>query len=174
METSQLTCMIDCDPVLTKRVIGVFPADRLPLELPKTPFGFIANTDIHSKHGQHWCGFFCDGFGHVDFLDTYGRTPGQNSSYFQHWLRIKASKVHTNRIQLQSDHSNVCGLYCILFLRQRLLGYTYQTFLNMFDVSAVDCNDTFIADTMFNAYPLCLVNEWNNHNQICASLLPCL
>lgn len=60
MDTSHLKCMIECDHVLNRRVIDVFAADRLPRELPQTPFGFIANTDIHNKPGRLWCAFFSD------------------------------------------------------------------------------------------------------------------
>ena len=88
METSELNCMIQCDPVLNGQVIGVFAADQLPNKLPQTPFGFIANTDMHSKPGRHWCGFFSHAPGHYDFFDTYGKTPAQNSLFFRQWLEI--------------------------------------------------------------------------------------
>lgn len=68
MNTSQLKCIIQCDPVLERRVIGVFAADRLPSALPQTPFGFIVNTDIHSKPGVHWCAVFSDASGRFDFV----------------------------------------------------------------------------------------------------------
>jgi hypothetical protein len=55
---------------------------RLPRELPQTPFGFIANTDIHTKFGQHWVAFFSEVPGKFDFFDSYGRTPRENSAYF--------------------------------------------------------------------------------------------
>ena len=42
-------------------------------------YGFIANTDIHSRVGQHWCAFYGDGDGHVEFFDSYGRSPNSNS-----------------------------------------------------------------------------------------------
>lgn len=57
MDTSQLQCLIECDPVLRNRIIGTYAADILPRELPQPPFGFIANTDIHTKQGQHWLAF---------------------------------------------------------------------------------------------------------------------
>ena len=173
MDTSQLKCMIQCDVVLNGAVTGVFAADRLPTELPPTPFGFIANTDIHSKPGKHWCAFFCNFRGHVDFFDSYGRTPGQNSHHFRRWLEINANSVQTNRIQIQSDSSTLCGLYCILFLRQRLVGYTYQDFVNIFSASDLHFNDSFTADIMLNAYYECVGNELA-YNQTCSALMTCV
>ena len=77
MDTTQLQCMIKCDAILNQRVIGEFAADRLPSELPHVPCGFIENTDIQNKPEQHWCAFYSDIRGHVDFFDIYGRTPTQ-------------------------------------------------------------------------------------------------
>lgn len=172
MDTSQLQCMIKCDPVLHRRVNGVFAADKLPSELPQTPFGFIVNTDIHTKPGQHWCAFFSDVRGRVDFFDTYGRTPNQNSHYFQRWLKTNASSIQTNHIQIQSDNSTLCGLYCILFLRVRFSGYTYQQFLNVFNDSALDANDNYVADTALSAYTQCFSYAYDS-NQMFTSLTKC-
>jgi len=170
MESSQLQCMIECDPVLYGSIIGVYPADRLPLKLPSTPFGFIANTDPHNAHGQHWCAFYCDTPGYVDFFDSYGREPSRNSEHFQSWLNKKAKTIRINRIQLQSETSSVCGLYCVLFLRERLLGHSYQDFINKFDSMALNSNDEYIASTMLNAYPICFA-KYENNNQTCSSLV---
>lgn len=130
MNTSQLKCMIECDSVLNGRVIGVYAADRLPTKLPQSPFGFIANTDIYSKPGRHWCVFYSHENGHFDFFDSYGKNPSQNSHFFQRWLENKANSVRTNHRVITQP---LCGMYCILFLRQRLAGFTYQDFLNTFN-----------------------------------------
>jgi hypothetical protein len=166
MNTSQLECIIDCDPVLNGRIIGVFAADKLPRQLPRTPYGFIANTHIHTKPGQHWCAFFSDAKGRVEFFDTYGRTPNRNSHYFQQWIEMKAYSLQLNHVQIQGDHSLLCGLYCILFLHQRLLGYTFQDIINGFDVYALDSNDKYVADTMLHAYSHCIGND--HYNQTCS------
>lgn len=173
MDTSQLQCMIECDPILNDRIIGVFSADRLPSKLPQTPFGFIANTDIHSKPGRHWCAFFSDSRGHFDFFDSYGRTSTQNSYHFRRWLKQNATTLRSNHKQIQSNNSKVCGLYCILFLRQRLMEYTYQGFLNSFDDISLDTNDRYIADLMTKTYSQCLGIE-NNSNQICTTFNHCI
>lgn len=172
MNTSQLRCMIDCDDVLKGTIIGVFAADRLPTELPLTPFGFIANTDIHSKPGKHWCAFYGQLGRRIDFFDTYAREPCRNSPYFRRWLDAHAMTVQTNRVQIQSDTSTLCGLYCVLFLHQRLVGYTYQDFVNMFSASDLSTNDSFIAETMLNAFSQCVGNELGP-DQTCSSLQKC-
>ena len=172
MDTSQLECMIDCDVILKDSVIGVFAADRLPRGLPRGAFGFIANTDIHTKPGKHWCAFYSDNGRDVDFFDSYGRGPNQNSPRFGRWVERNSTNVRINHVQIQSDSSALCGLYCILFLHQRLLGYTYQEFMNIFSASDFNANDSFIAETMFNAYSECIRNELV-YNQTCGCLVTC-
>ena len=164
MNTSQLECIIECDASLNGSVIDVFAADKLPTELTSTPFGFISKTDIHTKPGQHWCAFFSCFARHLDFFYSYGRTPSVNSHYFRRWLEINANSVQINHVQ--SNSSTLCGLYCILFLHQRLVGYTYQDFLNSFDAYALNSNDNFVADMMLKAYSQCVGNG-QDHNQIC-------
>ena len=165
--------MIECDYALKGTIIGVFAADRLPTRLPSAPFGFIANTDIHSKPGQHWCAFFCNCKGHVDFFDTYARTPAQNSQHFQQWLDTNANTVQINRAQIQSDSSSLCGLYCILFLHERLMGYSFQDFINIFSSSNLNVNDNFVAETMLSAYSEC-VGQGLYKNQTCGPLMECM
>ena len=165
--------MINCDPILYGRVIGVFAADRLPLSTPSYPHGYIANTDVSSKPGQHWCAFYDDGKGHIDFFDSYGQPPAKNSVWFTRWLHRRAKTLKINDVQLQSDSSSICGLYCILFLHQRLLGYTLEEIVSVFDDVNLASNDLYVYDLMSNAYSNCVHNE-HAYNQSCTSILKCI
>jgi hypothetical protein len=160
--------MIDCDPVLNERIIGVFAADKLPRDIPSTPFGFIANTDIHAKPGRHWCAFFSDAPGHYEFFDSYGRGPKQNSEYFSQWLEKRSKTLRSNVQQIQSSSSNVCGLMCVLYLRTRLEGYAMTEFINYFDFCNLDANDSFVYNVTSTAYSQC-VSEDTPFNQTCGS-----
>lgn len=172
METTQLQCMIECDPVLQHRVLDVYAADMLPIKTPSPPYGFIVNTDVHSKQGQHWCAFYCETKGHFDFFDSYGRRPAKNSPFFQQWLQEHATVVHTNDIQIQSDTSTVCGLYCIMFLRMRCIGYSYREFMNYFDVSTPEVNDLFVSEVVCNSYSHCV--QTDGCKQRCLPLHVCV
>lgn len=157
MNGAQLECMIACDPVLRSGVTGVNAADRLPKRVPKQPYGFIANTQGHVLPGEHWCAFYDDGRDHVLFFDSYGRIPRQNSVYFYQWLRGKSVKMNT--IQIQSDESSVCGLYCILFLRHILCGETLEQFVNSFDPSNTEINDSYVTVAVSRSYSECLSHD---------------
>lgn len=166
MNTSQLECMIECDPMLRDNVVGVYGADQLPRNRFRKAYGFIANTQPYPLPG-HWCAFYDDGLGHVLFFDSYGRLPRHNSVYFERWIRRKAKTVQMNRVQIQSDDSTVCGLYCIMFLRHILNGDTLDDFIQSFDSNNTRVNDSYIYRVVTQAYSCCF-NK--NNGQMCISL----
>ena len=172
MNTSQLQCMIDCDPLLNKRVVGVYAADQLPTRVVKHPYGFIANTQGHQLPGEHWCAFYDDGQGHILFFDSYGRLPSENSVFFQRWLNTRAKSVRINRTQIQSDDSTVCGLYCIIFLRKVLTGHTLEQFVHLFDSNNTSANDSYVTRIISRAYSECMTRENGQHcRTLCKTFL---
>ena len=84
MNTSQLQCIISCDPVLREQTLGVFAADQLPDILPRRSCGFIANTDVSSQPGQHWLAFFINDDS-VECFDSYGQDPSVYNSLLTFW-----------------------------------------------------------------------------------------
>jgi hypothetical protein len=167
MNTSQLQCCIDCDPLLAKHVIGVFAADRLPRSLTRYPCGFIANTDNYSQPGTHWCVFYFTAPGVVEFFDTYGQRPGSYNRHFVDYIS-RFTKVTFNERQLQSDVSNVCGLYCLFYLLHRLRGKSFRAIVNIFASNTYE-NDAFVYQFMMSSFPHC-VSENCVHNQSCKPL----
>lgn len=169
MNTSQLRCIISCDPVLRERVLGVFAADQLPTVLPYSPCGFIVNTDVSSQPGTHWLAFFVrDNI--VECFDSYGQHLGVYNALFSPWMQRLARSVRVNRTRLQSDTSNVCGLYCVYFLRQRLLGHSMRHIVQRFSVTDLEANDRYILDMLAGIYSHCVQNDCV-YNQTCKPLL---
>ena len=166
MNTSQLQCIISCDDVLRERVLGVFAADRLPKTIPTLPCGFIANTDISSKPGQHWLAFFIRDNNVVECFDSYGQNPGVYNGLFTSWIHGHAKTVLVNGQHLQSNYSNVCGLYAVYFLRHRLLGEGMNQILNTFNITDMEANDSYILNLFSRVYPYCIQNEFV-YNQKC-------
>ena len=126
MNTSQLLCVVSCDPILSKNIIGVFAADTLPRRIESG--GFIANTDESQNPGKHWCAFYFDGNGRAEFFDSYGRPPLYYNKYFSTCLQIY------NKDKLQNDFSRVCAQFSLYFLIHRLRG------LSMLRVSELGFN----------------------------------
>ena len=171
MNTSQLWCCIACDPQLQQRILGVFPADRLPKTITTFPCGFIANTDIHTAKGRHWCAFyFSSTQREAEFFDSYGKNPMYNSGHFAKWLDERVSYVTRSRKQIQSNYSKVCGLYCLFYLQQRLAGRSMQEIVKAFSADCLSANDEFIHRYMSATFSHCGVNECG-HNQTCKPLI---
>ena len=121
MDTSQLECCIKCDLLLRQHVLGVFAADQLSQVVVSTyPCGFIVNTNVQSQRGKHWCAFYVNESGETEFFDSYGYPPKEYSHFFTLWMEENSKHQTFNTVQIQSEYSSVCGLYCLFFLRQRL------------------------------------------------------
>ena len=171
MNTSQLECCIKCDEVLSAHVVGVYASDTLPIHGTNQSYGLIVNTDKSTSPGRHWCAIYNDGHGHIEFFDSYGRSPGYNSVYISRWINQRAKTLEFNRKKLQSDHSTVCGLYCILYLHQRLNGTLMNEFLASLSATP-DVNDEYVESIVTFAFPECVSNDFV-FNQTCIPLTPC-
>ena len=167
MNTSQLQCCIECDDILRGRIIGVFAADQLPVTLSVYPSGFIANTDDHSRPGHHWIAFFQPRPGLIECFDSYGHTPDHYGPWFTQWLqRQSKTTIVWNSKQVQSDTSRTCGLYCLYFLRERLMGFSMDTIVRRFSSFDARENDRWIHGMFERVYPHCIKNECV-YNQVC-------
>ena len=125
----------------------------------------IVNTDIDSKIGVHWLSIYDDGNGNMEAMDSFWRSPRENSVYISNWINRRAKTALFNNVQIQSNESNVCGLYCLLFLRKKILMDTLQSFIEVFDTINTDNNDAYIIDIMSAAFPQCLQSD-SNYGQL--------
>ena len=163
MNTSQIQCCIDCSSTLKKSTLGVFAADQLPVNL-NFPCGFICNTDEYSKEGMHWCSFYFPNSTTVEYFDSHGKPINYFNDYFPLYVSTFPSII-SNSKQLQSLHSNVCGMYCLYFLLHRLNGVSYHNFVNMFS-NVYEYNDSFVYNNVSNVFVECIQNTCVN-NQTC-------
>lgn len=102
---------------------GVFASDRIPkLKLMGRPQALVLNLDPQHLPGSHWVAaviFRNKQQKYLQFFDSYGLKPPLKSVP-RDWL------VFHNPWRFQSAKSTVCGHYCIYFVRQRLLGESFQ------------------------------------------------
>lgn len=170
MNTSQLQCCIKCDYTMRNKV-QVVAADQLPDTLTSLPCGFIANTDIATKAGSHWCAFYFDPVGNGEFFDSYGKAPQFYNihflNFFNHHAR-KGKKVNNKRIQ--GDFSSVCGLYSLLYLKRRLNNVPMNEIIKPFSQTAFTQNDQYIYMYISQSFPNCIKNDCV-FNQTCKPLL---
>lgn len=170
MNTSELQCCIACDSVL-RGLVNVYASDYLPYTLNRLPYGIIVNTDVHYKPGTHWCAIFFDGKGNTEFFDSYGHPPDHYGYFITHFLKQNCKKpLIVNRKRLQSNFSNVYGMYCLFYLHQRFQGLSMKDIFNSFSPIHFSLNDMYIYNISLRVYPYCINNQCIP-NQTCKPLL---
>lgn len=128
--------------VIDTHTVGVFPADQIPRVWTK-PTAFVLNTDDHTKPGMHWVAVHVDKLGNAMYFDSYGIPP----FIPEHFNRLRKNCKHFrwNAVQLQSESSDTCGQFCLMFLDYMSSGLGIQTFLNNFS-DDLKKNDTIARD----------------------------
>ena len=120
--------------------VGVFPADQIPRVWTK-PTAFVVNTDDHTRPGMHWVAVYvnksCDGL----YFDSF-EIPPVIPDHIKR-LRKNCKSFRWNTVQLQSDTSDVCGQYCIMFLSYMCKGLGFEKFLDNFSKN-LEKNDDIV------------------------------
>jgi hypothetical protein len=124
---------------------GVYAIDELPQKRFHRPCSFIVNTDDSSKPGQHWFGIFLPKFGSIEYFDSFGVKPINEE--ILNFFKMNGNKWIYNNIHIQSDSSETCGKFCVLFLCYRSRGMSFKNFLNLFSPE-LEYNEIFV-DELF-------------------------
>lgn len=152
MDTSQIMCILNSDPILSKTAEGVFPADKLPKYINYG--GFIANSDVSYKPGKHWCAFYFDGRGYAEFFDSYGKPPQYYNSHFVSCLQDNSIVQTYNAIKLQNNDSNVCAQFSLFFLIHRVRGMSLKDIVET--LQRIDRTDQYVYDYVSRTFPYCI------------------
>ena len=101
--------------------LGAYPFDLLPPKPRTIDFSLVINTDKSTLPGDHWLVLLRKD-STVYFIDSYGRN--YNDSTFEKGFTdsiknyVGDEKIHHNKMWLQRLTSNVCGVYCVYFIRE--------------------------------------------------------
>lgn len=94
------------------------------------PTAFIFNTDKASRSGSHWVAIHVDSSGLGVYFDSFGLPPYIPDHINR--LRKNCKQFRWNVKQLQSETSDVCGQFCVMFLYYMTNGLTLEAFLDNF------------------------------------------
>ena len=111
-----------------KKFKGTFPKDQLPKIKEKT-FAIIINTDSSDKPGEHWVAIYSDDE-ITEYFDSFGLPPLHQEII--KYLDSTSNQWHYNSLTIQSVTSTTCGLFCVLYIKLRLRGYTYSDIIALF------------------------------------------
>ena len=124
--------------------VGVFPFDLLP-EKPSGNFSLVVNTDNSTQPGDHWLVLSRKG-SKIYFIDSYGRNYNDLmfDADFVNSMRnfIGDEQVRYNQRWLQRLTSNVCGVYCIYFVKE-LTKHSLNYCLSVFNENLAK-NDQYV------------------------------
>ena len=138
MDGKEIQSLINKDAALKIQFLGAFAADKLPTYMPVGK-GLIVNCCKRKLPGHHWLALYQSSVEKVEFFDSYGRKP------CFYGLKIKTAKlIQSNDVQLQNIFSNVCGLYCVLYLFHRVRGNSMSKMVNMFSRHNTVLNDSLV------------------------------
>ena len=108
----------------TRNFIGVYAQDEIKnLSISKFPSYLIINLDSRFSKGSHWLavGIFRD---HIEIFDSLGFNifawPKIPCHLLNFLLKFSVGRNVIVSKRLQSDESNMCGLYCIFFILAKI------------------------------------------------------
>lgn len=94
---------------------------------------YIVNLDDSNGGGTHWTALYYDGLINI-YMDSFGMRPPKNIE------SLLTPRFMFNKEHIQNIQSNLCGYYCILFIKM-LNGSVnkinrFNEFVNMFYIPA--------------------------------------
>ena len=155
-------------PATTK---NVYAADELPLKV-NLPAALIVNTDCSYNEGRHWLAVHINSHEQAEYFDSFGIPPSNPN--FILFMQRNSKMWSYNNVTLQSNFSNVCGKYCLMYLYFKTQNYSLLDFVNNFSADRIS-NDKIVETMYQNVFG---DNSKNNEHLgkglVCPSLLSTL
>lgn len=125
--------------------LGVFPFYVIPA-IHRFPASLVINTHPKRYPGEHWLAVFFDSKDSCDFFDSFGFPP----KYYdlEKYINRFSKNYMFNRIQLQSNDSDLCGYYCIQFILLKARCFSLDDIISLFDTKDHDLNDFLIKNVL--------------------------
>ena len=107
---------------------GVFGKNELK-PITRFPSCMIVNESNFGTRGTHWVPLYFDVNGNAEYFDSCGQTPVPDISKFI--ASYTRGYVKANKLQFQSNGSDVCGQYCIYYLVKRCTNNSMEKILSV-------------------------------------------
>lgn len=124
--------------------VGTFPSNCIPA-VQFRPAAYVVNTaPIPDEYGgDHWVAIILNKGAKGEYFDSFGLAPIEYS--ISKFMSDSCPNGYTFTTKMiQSPRSSVCGLYCIDYIRERLLNKTSKSdYLASFK-SDFNANDSLV------------------------------
>ena len=160
MEAEELNLILQRLSKRFKLNITIISENQANGLLPKydRPALVIANTQPSWQAGMHWISFFFPKNGLPEFFDSFGHLPIHYSTHFHYFLKenSKDGKYLYNSREIQRSGSNVCGLYCLLYVLSKIRGQEFNMFVSQFNPRNCQENDINCLNQVENDFKITL------------------
>jgi len=125
---------------------GVFACDELDC-VTTSKFAIVLNSEDSTQPGLHWLALFKEANSDiVERWDSYSMPINFYSPVIKNFMISKAKYEKHSINQFQSNYSIVCGEFCLYFLANRTLGYSYEDIVSKFDLHDLERNDALVTN----------------------------
>lgn len=122
--------------------VGVYSSDRLP-NICRKPAAVIHNDQSSLEPGRHWTCSFLPARGRAEFFCSYGLPPLVVTH--KRFLNRNSKGFVYNKKCFQALDSEVCGLYCLLYLSARMKNISRMNYCKLFSNDTIK-NDKIVAE----------------------------
>jgi len=129
MNTNHIRYILSSDPSTSSTFRGVMARDEFVKCRVTCPSIFVCNTDNADQAGTHWIAIFVSKLGKCEYFDSYGLPP-LFEDLTSKLLSIDKKFIYNDTV-LQSNNTNVCGIYSIVFLQLKCRGYSLSRILDL-------------------------------------------
>ena len=124
-----------------KQFLGCFAWDQLPPFPSSLPKSIIINTAKSDSRGEHWVAIVLQKK-QCFYFDSFGLSI--INDYILEFIRDAYNKVTYTDNCIQSANSDMCGKFCIAFIKYVHSKSSYNTFIEQFDFVKLYKNDEIV------------------------------
>lgn len=134
--------------------LGCFSPNQLPVNIPAStlPKYLIVNTCCSQKKMGHWIVIYVKNCREIFYFNPLGCVgDNQPTNKIRQFLcSIFFKNIYFNTFPIQSNESQSCGLFCILFVKSVKTLNDFIRFMNKFNCKDLNENDKIIKMLMIS------------------------
>ena len=154
MDTMEIRQILRMNKHTKSIFLDVYAVDQLPKKkITQDRWLMVVNCCPINRQGEHWVCIFGDKNTGIDFFDSFGLSPvkyDKKITRFFHDQGYPETGVKFNATLLQDLDTDACGHYCILFGRQRALGKSMSSIVELFSRLTRDTIVKYLVNTGFD------------------------
>lgn len=142
-----------------KNFLGCFASDKLPnRKISNRRASLIVNLCPHRITAESPLSLYCHWVAivlnknSITYFDTSGTASYLNNKSLNRFLKKQKKKIIYNRVQIQSEISQECGRFSLLFLYAHEHEISLERYLKIFHKKKLERNDKIIRKIFRDLY----------------------